>query len=159
MKQPSTTKAIALAAIVALFSANAVARANDRAASDPVMVAPDSTKGIVDVVLSHGITGAMLIVVFWMYSKERKMVAEQNELRISEQKERVVDAMRFGTTLTTVQSKADLQTDKLINVAQMLERQLNEAADARAKFAQQREDERYAAGGHAKQTGPQRPVR
>lgn len=64
-------------------------------------VGPEA-KGIVDVVLQHGITGAMLLIVLYAYWQERKAKNDESAARIADSKA-YGESMRVMVVQTTTQ--------------------------------------------------------
>ncbi len=70
-------------------------------ATDTPTVGPEA-KGIVDVVLQHGITGAMLLIVLYAYWQERKAKNDESAARIADSKA-YGESMRVMVVQTTTQ--------------------------------------------------------
>ncbi len=104
----------------------------------------DATKGIIDIVLQHGIVGAMLLIVLWGYFRKDKALEEERNARIEDAKQVAVDAERYGQTMVALQEKVIVAANKLIDLAGIWERreQQRELAEAATvKHDRDRDDE------------------
>ncbi len=124
----------------------------------------DATKGIVEIILQHGIVGAMLLIVLWGYFRKDKALEEERAARIEDAKQVAVDAERYGQTMVALQEKVIVAANKLIDLAGIWERreqqrELTEAANQAANLNRQHdEDVRREREEARRQTGPLQPL-
>lgn len=86
--------------VIAGLSVPATALAATMRASD-IASGPEA-KGVIDVVLQHGITGAMLLIVLYGYYRKDKQFSEESAARIADSKANG-EVMRSLVVATTTQ--------------------------------------------------------
>lgn len=82
-------------------------------------VSSTEAKGVVDVVLQHGITGAMLLIVLYMYWRKDKQCSDESAARNADSKA-FGEAMRLQVVATTT------QMERFNDTAEALVRELRE---------------------------------
>jgi uncharacterized coiled-coil protein SlyX len=86
--------------------------------ADPSVTA-DTTKGVIDIILQHGITGAMLIIVLVAYFRKDKALTET-------EKEHNDTVEGLLTKVTEVQTASNALASKLVALLERLEQRERE---------------------------------
>jgi hypothetical protein len=105
-------------AITPLVLGSLLIGANAFAAIDTGPGGPEA-KGVVDVVLQHGITGAMLLIVLYMYWRKDKQAADENAARVA-------DSKANGEGMRLMVEKTTTQMERFNDTAEALVREIRE---------------------------------
>lgn len=96
MKKITTHYSFGLMLGCAITCASWLAFAGEPSATGPV------ASGVADIVLQHGITGAMLLIVLYGYYKKDKQYGDESAARVADSKA-FGEAMRVQVVATTTQ--------------------------------------------------------
>lgn len=80
-------------------------------------VSSTEAKGVVDVVLQHGITGAMLLIVLYMYWRKDKQLADESAARVA-------DSKAYGEAMRSAGERSVTQMERFNDTSEALVQEL-----------------------------------
>lgn len=76
----------------------------------------DTTKGVIDIILQHGITGALLVIVLFAYFRKDKSLDDERNARLADEKEHGDTIEKMTATLAALQEKTNTGMQKLLDL-------------------------------------------